>query len=699
MAAKKLLLFLFIFQCFFVIPIRSQNVDSLWVVYKNTKNPDSVRFEAFNDIAWSFLYTNPDKTYLLGQEELERAQSKKSKKWESKALNTIGASFQIKGNYLKAIEFYQQSLKIREQLGDKAGVSASLANIGSIYLNIGEFKKALDYQLRSLKLFEEDGNKQGVASALNNIGIIYNNEKDFKKALEYNLRSLKTYEEIADKQGMAAANANIGNVYFDLSDYVKALDYQTTGLKISEEIGDKQGTSTSMSNVGKSYMKQKKYNIALEYLEKGKKITEETEDLNSREEVINVMYQTYKAMGNSDKALLNYEQYIIIRDSIFKQDNQKEITRKEIQYDYDKRVSADSVKHAEAQKVKDALIFASKAQIEQDVTQKRALYGGVLLLLISGGIMYNRFRIIRKQKQIIEHKNKETEEQKLIIEEKQTEILASISYAKRLQEAILPPHKMIAAYLPDSFIYYKPKDIVAGDFYWMEVVNRKSGRENKNIDNGSIELNLKEGSNSDLQTTDTELILIAAADCTGHGVPGAMVSMVCSNALNRSVKEFGISEPGMILDKVRELVAETFERSETEVMDGMDISLCAFDKKTNELKWSGANNPLWIVRNKKVIELKPVKQSIGKIDNALMYSTETLQLQKNDSVYIFTDGYADQFGGEKGKKFKYSQLQDLLVENSNKPLAEQELLLDKALNNWKGNLEQVDDILIIGIKI
>jgi serine phosphatase RsbU (regulator of sigma subunit) len=388
------------------------------------------------------------------------------------------------------------------------------------------------------------------------------------------------------------------------------------------------------------------------------------------------MYETYKEMKQPDKALKSYERYIVIRDTLFKEENQREITRKELQYDYDKRMAGDSVKHAEDQKVKDALIFAKNAQIEQDVTQKRALYGGVFLLLVSGGIMYNRFRIIRKQKQIIEHKNKETEEQKLIIEEKQTEILSSISYAKRLQEAILLPRSLITAYLPDSFVYYKPKDIVAGDFYWMEIVHPKS------------------------ITGDTnELVLIAAADCTGHGVPGAMVSMVCSNALNRTVKEFGISEPGKILDKVRDLVAETFERSETEVMDGMDISLCSINKRTNELKWAGANNPLWIVRNNEVIELKPVKQSIGKTDNPLKYITETIELQKNDSVYIFTDGYADQFGGDKGKKFKYSQLQDLLVKNAELPLEQQEYLLDKTINDWKGNLEQVDDILIIGLKI
>lgn len=668
---KHTLRFLVFFLLAFVSPLGAQNVDSLWSVYRNVKNPDSIRFEAFNDIAWTFLYTNPDSTYLLGQEELERARSKHLKKWESKALNTIGASFQIKGDFLKAIDFYQQSLRIREQLGDKEGVSASLANIGSIYINIAEYEKALKYLFKSLAIFTLTGNKQGEASALNNIGIVYNTRREFSKALLYHQRSLKAYEEVDDKQGIAAVNANLGNMSSDMGDYEKALQYLLKSLKLSQEIGDRQGTSTTMSNIGRSYMKQKKYALALDYLEKAKQIAIETEDQNSEKEAMLVMYETYKAVNEPAKALKCYERYIVIRDTLFKQDNQREITRKELQYDYDKRTAADSVKHAEDQKVKDALIFAKNAQIDQDKTQKRALYGGLLLLLISGGVMYNRFRIIRKQKQIIEVKNRETEEQKLIIEEKQTEILSSISYAKRLQEAILPPHSMIEKYLANSFIFYKPKDIVAGDFYWMEIV----------------------------QPHGEELVLFAAADCTGHGVPGAMVSMVCSNALNRSVKEFGISEPGKILDKVRELVTETFERSENEVKDGMDISLCSLNNKTLELKWSGANNPLWIVRNKTLIDIKPTKQSIGKVDLPLSYSTETIQLQRGDVIYIFTDGYADQFGGSKGKKFKYAKLQELFLSIAHAPVKEQWQALEDHLNDWKGKLEQVDDILIIGVKI
>ena len=291
----------------------------------------------------------------------------------------------------------------------------------------------------------------------------------------------------------------------------------------------------------------------------------------------------------------------------------------------------------------------------------------------------DRINILKKEKEgaqekaleVLEEKVQERtleiEEQKELVEEKQKDILDSITYAKRLQDAILPPVSFIKKFLPDSFLVYKPKDIVAGDFYWME----------RSDDN----------------------ILIAAADCTGHGVPGALVSVVCSNALNRTVKEFHITEPGKILDKVRELVLETFEKSESNVQDGMDISLCCINTKTNEVQWSGAYNSLWYIQNGAIHEVSADKQPIGKNDKPVPFNTHKLNLQKGDTLYLFTDGYADQFGGPKGKKFKYKQMEELLLANASKPMDEQKDVLENTLEKWKGTLEQVDDILIIGIRV
>lgn len=286
---------------------------------------------------------------------------------------------------------------------------------------------------------------------------------------------------------------------------------------------------------------------------------------------------------------------------------------------------------------------------------------GIIILVITFIFWNISFRKEVKLRAIAEEKLKETLNE---VEEKQKEITDSINYAKRIQEAILPSFDFIKSHLPNSFIYYQPKDIVAGDFYWAEKVGND--------------------------------FFIAAADCTGHGVPGALVSVVCCNALNRTVNEFKLTEPGKILDKTRELVLESFSKNGGDIKDGMDISLISING--NIVKWAGANNPLWYYQNNELKEIKANKQPIGKTDNPEPFTTHTIELQKGDSLYLFTDGFADQFGGPKGKKFKYKQLEDLLVSSNDLSINEQHHTLKNTLNSWKGNLEQVDDICIIAIR-
>lgn len=287
---------------------------------------------------------------------------------------------------------------------------------------------------------------------------------------------------------------------------------------------------------------------------------------------------------------------------------------------------------------------------------------GIVTLVITFIFWNISFRKEVKLRLVAEEKLKETLNE---VEEKQKEITDSINYAKRIQEAILPSFDFIKTHLPNSFIYYQPKDIVAGDFYWSEKVGND--------------------------------FFIAAADCTGHGVPGALVSVVCCNALNRTVNEFKLTEPGKILDKTRELVLESFSKNGGDIKDGMDISLIRING--NKVKWAGANNPLWYYQNNELKEIKANKQPIGKTDNPEPFTTHTIELQKGDSLYLFTDGFADQFGGPKGKKFKYKQLEDLLVASNDLSISEQHLTLKNTLNNWRGKLEQVDDICVIGIRV
>ncbi len=264
----------------------------------------------------------------------------------------------------------------------------------------------------------------------------------------------------------------------------------------------------------------------------------------------------------------------------------------------------------------------------------------------------------------LEHRVKDRTAQ---LHEKNQEITDSIAYAKRIQNAVLPSFSLVQEHFKDSFILYKPRDIVSGDFYWFEK---------------------KE-----------DILLVAAADCTGHGVPGAMLSVVCSNALYRSVNEFDLTVPGSILDKARELVLENLAKSGEGINDGMDISLCAVNTKTGKVTWSGANNNLWYLRNDALCEVKAHKQPIGRTNAPSPFPTHEIPITKGDIFYLVTDGFADQFGGDKGKKFKRRQLEALLHATGSMPLATQKRTLEHVFTNWKGALEQVDDVTIVGIRI
>jgi serine phosphatase RsbU (regulator of sigma subunit) len=290
-------------------------------------------------------------------------------------------------------------------------------------------------------------------------------------------------------------------------------------------------------------------------------------------------------------------------------------------------------------------------------------------VLFFGVILWKR--ILKREVFYRKEAEDKVKESLIKIEESHKEIRDSINYAKRLQDAILPSDENFQKTLSDSFILYKPKDIVAGDFYWMETIGN--------------------------------LTFVAVADCTGHGVPGAMVSVVCNNALNRTINEFGLKDPNKILDKVNELVQGTFNKNNENVKDGMDISLIsveleALSSEKKIMKWAGANNPLWIVRKNELIEIKADKQPIGYYEKRKPFTIHEIKIEKGDVLYLFTDGYADQFGGPKGKKFKYKQISEKLLAISGEKMSDQKNVLEETLSHWKGNLEQVDDICMIGIR-
>jgi serine phosphatase RsbU (regulator of sigma subunit) len=623
-----------------------------------------------------------------------RANKIKFLKVESAAVNNIGYVYQSQGDIPNALTYYHKALSIQEEIGDKKGIAYSLNNIGYIYKDQGDIPNALTYFHKSLTIQEEIGDKKGIAISLNNIGLIYYNQDDIPNGLTYYHKALSIQEEIGDKQGIATTLNNIGLIYKDQGDIPNALTYYHKALTIQEEIGDKKKEANSLNNIGAIYGNQGDLPKALEYHHKSLKIDEEIGDksgiayslnnigsielkkgsnngiasakqhfLKSLEIAQEIGYpklisyassylsKVYEKQGKGMLALAMHKLHIQMSDSINNEATLKASIQQEAKYAYEK---VQAVKDAAHEK---QLAIEKEAKAKQQVITA-ATGGGLGLVAIFLLFVMNRLKVTRKQKAVIE-------EQKDIVEMAHQEIKDSITYTKRIQNAILPPIKVVKEYLQESFILYQPKDVVAGDFYWLEHKNNK--------------------------------VLFAAADCTGHGVPGAMVSVICNNALNRSVREHGLTDPGQILDKSREIVVAEFEKSEEEVKDGMDIAICSLEG--NKLKYAGAHNPLWIIRNGAIIETKANKQPIGQFDNPEPYTTHSFDLEPGDAIYIFSDGYVDQFGGEKGKKFKSRAFRELLLSIQDKAMEEQKTIIDETFNSWKGDLEQIDDVCIIGVKI
>lgn len=647
-----------------------------------------------------------------------------NKKGISRGLRNISSVYMSRGQYAKGLDYSLQALKISEELADRKLIALDYTNIGGIYHGMEDYPKALTYFLKALKMSEETGEKGNVANDLCNIGVAYKEMGDYSKALEYYSKSLEVAKEFNKTKSILAAYSNIGGVYDEQKEYKKALEYYQKAQNIAEEVGDISILSIVLANIGSTNIYLKNYNEAEAVLIKALALTNQTGAISTKKMVHEFLSDLYEETNDFKKAHYHYKEYSNLKDTIFNMEKFEDMTRNELTYEFDKK---EAILKAEQEK-EAAIAFADKRRQKLFIW---LLLSIVIAITIIALVVFRTLKLTRHQKSIIEN-------QKEIVEEKNKEILDSINYAKRIQSAILPSNKVVKEYLKDSFIIYKPKDIVAGDFYWMESVSlRHSGLAPESLKNKSAVIQNEIAG----QASNNDIILFAAADCTGHGVPGAMVSVICNNGLNRSVREYGITDPGKILDKTREIVIQEFEKSEDDVKDGMDIALCSLkfeveklqntkNKTVATLQYAGANNPLWIVRpvrhcgieepvlneieveyqdkqvagqasnnDYELIEIKADKQPIGKYAEPEPYITHTIELEKGDTIYIFSDGYADQFGGEKGKKFKASNFKKLILSIQNQSLEQQKETINNTFEDWKGGLEQLDDVCVIGVRL
>ncbi len=632
----------------------------------------------------------------------------------------IGNTYLDQGNYSEAVKNFQKAEIIAEKMGNKIVIAASNANIGGVYYYQQSFDKALKYYSKALKISEDLGDKSGISNCLNNIGNIYYSKSEYNKSLEYFHKSLNIRKELGENQGIASCFNNIGNANNSLNNYKIADEYFGKALEIYESLGDTGWISVVYLNLSELNIKLKKYNLANDYAEKSLLLASNIGELQTVSLAYENLSKSYKGLFNYQKALESYELFKKVNDSIFNSDKHEQIVQMEAIYQSDKKQKEIELKESQLAK--------KDVEVRQEKTMKFAFIIGFILMIILSGFILKSYRDKRKanhklsmlnneitiQSHKIEEKNEELNQQNEEIRTQRDEIETqrdlveiqkehiqdifkqvtdSINYAKRIQEAILPVSDVSRTILGEHFILFKPKDIVSGDFYWTTKINN--------------------------------LLFVAVADCTGHGVPGAFMSMLGISFLNEIVHKQELKNASQILSHLREEIIYALQQKglQGEQKDGMDISLLVINTDTNEAQWAGANNPLYLIKkfdnlkmtqfesdetssnlqisqlSNQLVELKGNKMPIAIYPQMKDFTNHELTLCKGDSVYLFTDGFADQFGGLNGRKFMYKQFKEILIQNSCKPMADQKEILESIFENWKGDYEQIDDITVLGMRI
>ncbi|MGZ3866025.1 MAG: tetratricopeptide repeat protein [Bacteroidia bacterium] len=570
--------------------------------------------------------------------------------------NQLGTVFCKRGDNEQAIKNFTEALPVFEELKNLDGLTATYINIGLVYDNLGEDKKALECYQKAIEYAKENKDENAIASCYNNMGGVYTDLKQHDMALECLNRSMEIKEKLNNKAGVAGSLNNIGAIYYEMQNFKLALEYFQKAYLIKTEIGDKNGMVSSCNNIGAIYYEIGNYPEAEKYLTEAYKLAVKIGSKNFAVDCLDGLVDLYKKTGDYKKALNFREQFCAYKDTLFNVESAKNISEVQTRFETEK-------------KEKENEILSLRLKNESFV--KYIFICAAFLLFVLAFFIFRGLRQKQKANVILEEKSRIIEQQKHIVEEQNKDITDSIRYAERIQQAIFPPEQVWSTILPDSFVYFRPKDMLSGDFYWVE----------------------EKG----------DLIFVATADCTGHGVPGALISIVNYNLLNKAVLEREITDPAEILNAVNNWLTVSLHQTyqESTVRDGMDVSLCVINKKTLSLEFAGANNPVYIFKSKNFEALQADKFPVGAFveEHLQSFTTKKMQLQKGDVIYLFSDGYADQFGGPNGKKFKYKQLKDLLGSIYTMPVSEQRRILDEKMTGWRGSLEQVDDILVVGIRV
>ncbi len=565
-----------------------------------------------------------------------------------------------------AVKVYAKALKLAETIGDQYLIYESSLYLGRVMMDVNSLKKAENYILKA----------KDIANALNDSSMIVSTS--FYLSNYYH----KTGDKIAEYRSVQKALNYLGNAtshpfypslcaskaayYLNAGKPDSAIVYANVTIDAFKADVNYTGLLDGMNLKTMAFLQKKDYKEVLQLVKESEPIINQLGYSTVASDIYKSGAIAHYKTGSLNKAFEYLQKHVEIRDSVFAKESQTAVANIEAMFQEEKQQMQIEMLNRKNE-LRESELRGKVQQIQLQNKQKIGMLIALSVMAILSFFIFKGYKRKKKDNELIAKQRDAMEHQKTLVEEKNREIFESISYAKYLQEAILPDPKELNTAFKEAFIFYQPKEIVAGDFYWMQ-------RHNNHV-------------------------FFAVCDCTGHGVPGAMVSLVGNNSLNRCVKEFNLTEPGLILDKLAQLIEETFSHSQREIKDGMDISLCVLNSSTGQLSWAGANNPIWLFRNGELQEVKGNKQPIGRHENRTPFTSHQINLNKGDCFYLFSDGYAHQFGGPKGKKFKYARLKELIVQIAPKDMESQLQIMQQTFEEWRGPLDQLDDVCVAGVRV
>jgi serine phosphatase RsbU (regulator of sigma subunit) len=634
-------------------PVNTRKVDSLLKVLEKTV-PDTDRAEVMGAIGREYMDREPAVAFGYARQVEKIGEQYNDRSLLAQAWYIIGNCYVALQSYTEALEYFYKALPIREEENNKYSLARLYNQIGIIYAYQKDHKNSLKYFLKFADMARQLNDSDLLANVYNNIGVTYKNLGKRDIASEYYYKALRIFTARDFKRGIASAYTNIATILNSDGEWDASIAYNEKALALFRSLGLTYGMTTTYVNLAETWSNKKDFKVAAAYYDSALTVSREKNDRLHLRDIYDGLYKLYAQTNDHERAFEYLLKYMTLKDSLFNVETASRTAGLEAKY---------KMEQAEKEMRQKEEISALKNK--QQKVWIGLLVIAVLLVAVIALFVFSRYR----QKQ---RANEMLEEHNAMVEHQKKEITDSINYAKKIQMSILPPDGLVKRLLPDSFVLYKPKDIVSGDFYWVDECDGQ--------------------------------VLFASVDCTGHGVPGAMMSVLGFNLLSGAVNEKRLTTPSRILEHLDFGVDKMLRQStdENSVRDGMDLSLCSLNYKTGLLQFAGAYNGLWMVKakNREFAEIKADKMMIGVNagGQADHFTNHEIQLEKGDVVYIFSDGYADQFGGPSGKKLKYKPMKELLLSIFDKPMAEQRRILDEHVEKWRGDLEQVDDILVIGVR-